>query len=75
MPIFAIMPSGERDVPTVWVDAETEREARRLVSMNVESHSEAADETEFECVRDDRQSPPPGVILSDGGITHTVKRR
>ena len=74
MPTFAVMPARDVSAPTVWVLAETEAEARRLVSLNVDTHSAAQDRSVFICVEDTTYEPPPGVIIGEDGRTRTVIR-
>ena len=76
MPVFALVSLAPGDyLPTVWINAETELDARRLASLNLATHSGALDRAEFLCIRDKSHDPPPGVIVSDGGKTHTIERR
>ena len=75
MPVFALVSLAAGDyMPTVWINAETELEARRLASLNLATHSGARDRSEFLCIRDKSHDPPPGVIVSDCGKTHTIER-
>ena len=72
MPVFALVSLAPGDyMPTVWINAETELEARRIASRNLASHSDALDREEFMCVSD--ANPPPGVNVIDGG--KTIQRR
>ena len=76
MPVFALVSLAPGDyMPTIWINAETELEARRIAALNLATHSDALDPAEFMCVRDYTHDPPAGVILTDGGKTHTIERR
>ena len=76
MPVFALLSLAAGDyMPTVWINAESELEARRLASLNLATHSGALNRAEFMCYRDKSHDPPPGVIVTDGGKTHTMERR
>ena len=76
MPVFALVSLAAGDyMPVIWIKAESEPEARRLVSLNLTTHSGALDRAEFLCIRDKSHDPPPGVIVSDSGKTHTIERR
>jgi hypothetical protein len=53
------------------VDAESDEEAMKLVSLNV---FEGESENELECVLDSGMTLPDGVIVSSVGSTFTVKK-
>lgn len=75
MPVFALWSSGTERCAVVWISAETETDARRLISATLETHAAATDPMAFHCVQDDSHDPPPGVIVTDAGRTYTFENR
>jgi hypothetical protein len=72
VPVFALWPSGTEAGAVVWIDAESETQARRLLSANLHTHAAAMDRMAFYCVADDSHAPPPGVIVTDCGRTFPI---
>jgi hypothetical protein len=59
----------------IWVLADSESHARRLVSFNVGDAAEAADIDKYECHVDATHQPPYGSIYREGGAITPIAHR
>jgi hypothetical protein len=63
MQVFMVLPiDGTDDADSYWVRAGSEREARRLVALNVGDAKDVEDPALFDCVPDNWKAPPEGFI-------------
>ena len=75
MPHYCICSVEEEPPRRLWVLADSEKHARRLVSFNVEDAAEAADIDKFECHVDATHQPPYGSIYREGGRVTPIAHR
>lgn len=75
MPHYCICSVEEEPPRRLWVLADSEKHARRLVSFNVEDAAEAADIDKFECHVDATHQPPYGSIYREGGSVTAIAHR
>ena len=75
MPHFCICSVEDEPPRKLWVLADTEAHARRLVSYNVEDAAEAANIDKFECHVDATHQPPYGSIYREGGHVTPIAQR
>ncbi len=62
MPYFNLWPRDEVSAESYWVLASSEKEARMLVSLNVDEAADALDPVKFTCLVNDTKKPPPEFI-------------
>lgn len=62
--VYCVWPLADAQGAAWWVRADSPREARQLVALNVPEARHAQNATTFGCARDDGELPPDGVICS-----------
>ena len=75
MPNFCIQAVGGADTERYWVNAESEREARRLVALNAVGLAAAEDVSLFSCVQDVTKTPPATSIYRSDFGPIVIERR
>ena len=75
MPRYLVIPVGGAHTDGLWVTADTEEQARRLVSLNVPDAAEAIDWKRYDCRTDETYYTGPGVILKGSAETFTIHKR
>jgi hypothetical protein len=75
MPHYCICSVEDEPPRKLWVLADSEAQARRLVSFNVEDAAEAADIDKYECHVDATHQPPYGSIYREDGPVTPVTHR
>ena len=69
MPTYLIYQRVSTYETGYYVTADSESEARAFCARVVPGAGNATDAIDYDCVLDSEYSPPPGVVLSTGGIT------
>ncbi len=62
VPYFNLWPKDDVSADSYWVLASSDKEARMLVSLNVNEAAAALDPFKFDCVFNDTKKPPPEFI-------------
>ena len=75
MPYFRLQTVGIPAAECYWVQASSEREARRLVARNVSGARHAGDARRFECVPDSEQRPSAAMIHRRLGAPIPIRER
>lgn len=75
MPHYCICSVADEPPRRMWVLAESEAHARRLVSFNIEDSADAADIDKFECLVDKTHQPAYGTIYHEGGSVTRIAHR
>ena len=75
MPHYCICSVEDEPSRRLWVLADSEAHARRLVSFNIEDAADAANIDKFECHVDTTHQPPYGTIYRDSGIRTRIAHR
>ncbi len=66
----------EGDPPArLWVLADSEKHARRLISLNISEAADATDAGKYECETDATFQPPFGWIYKTGGQSVAITKR
>ena len=75
MPHYCVCSVNDEPSLKLWVLADSEAHARRLVSFNVEEAAKAANVDRFECHVDATHQPPYGSIYREGGPITRIAHR
>ena len=75
MPHFCVCSVEDEPPRKLWVLADSEAHARRLVSHNIEDAAEAANIDKFECHVDATHQPAYGTIYREGGSITSISHR
>ena len=62
MQCFYVYPISDDDADSYWVNAESEKDARQLVALNVSDAPGASDPDKFGCELNSQKQPPHGLI-------------
>jgi hypothetical protein len=62
MKTFCIWLAEDETGEAYWLQAESDKDARRLLALNVSEAAGAEDAAKFECHPDKAKSPPAGFI-------------
>ena len=73
--LFMVVPVNRRSDMGYWVQADSENQARLLVSLNVPGMEHAVSSIFADCEPDERFSPGYGAITGGSGQTFTITRR
>jgi len=76
LPNFCIQARDGADTERYWVNADSEKQARRLVALNSIGLAAAAEDTRsFSCIEDATKTPPPTSIYRGDFGPIVIERR